>query len=89
MRSTLSLALGIALLYPVTAASGNGREVTLRKECTRDRCVYYQGSRRAFSVEKEQGTSRLIIRDGDRRVKAKVRETENGTLEIKKPYSER
>lgn len=89
MRSILSLALGIALLYPVTAASASGRSVTLRKECTRDRCVYYRGSTRVFSVEKEAGTTRLIIRDGDRKVKAKVRENDDGTLEVKKPYWER
>lgn len=77
----LTLALGLLLGYPTMAAAQDS--LTLRKECTRDRCVYYHGSVREFSVEKEEGTSRLVLRNGQRDIVAKVRE-QNGTLKVEK-----
>jgi hypothetical protein len=85
MRSTFLLALGLTLLYPVTVASAGSREQTLREECTRDRCVYYKGVERQFSVERENGTKRVIIRDGDRNVVAKVQRTDDGRIKVKEP----
>ncbi len=78
-RTAFAIALGLTLHYPLMAGEG---QVTLRKECTRDRCVYYKGSTRIFSVEKEYGTARYIVRDGRGSLRAKVKENPNGTVEI-------
>lgn len=79
MRSTFLLALGLTCAYPLQAAS----EYSLREECTRDRCVYYKGSSRQFSVEKEYGTKRLVVRNGQRQIVAKVRREGHGTVRVK------
>lgn len=81
---TFGLALGLFAQYPALADNRK----TLREECTESRCVYYEGSKRIFSVENERGTSRLIIRDSDRRIRGKVRKRD-GTVEIEKPDSRR
>ena len=81
---TLGLALGLSAQYPAIA----GDRKTLREECTQSRCVYYDGSRRVFSVEREEGTSRLVIRDSDRRIRGKVRKRD-GTVEVEKPDNRR
>jgi hypothetical protein len=83
MRSIIILALGLSAAYPVQA-----RDITLRPECSRDRCVYYKGSTRVFSVEREEGTSRVVVRDAKRRPVAKVRD-EDGTLRIEKTGKQR
>ena len=83
MRSIFPLALGLALTYLAPVASAEAQ--SLREECTRDRCVYYKGSQRIFSVEKEQGTTRLVVRDGKRRPIAKVRRQERGRIEVEEP----
>jgi hypothetical protein len=83
MRTVLILALGLSCAYPAIAG-----EITLRKECSRDRCVYYKGSKRVFSVENEADTSRVVIRDAKRRTVAKV-SRDNGTIRIKKSGGER
>jgi hypothetical protein len=82
MRSIFTLVLGLYALYPgaVTAQSS----LTLRQECTRDRCVYYHGSTREFSVEKEYGTSRLVLRNGQRDVVAKVTRQDHGTIKVER-----
>ena len=85
MRSIFPLALGLVAAYPATMASAQSRDVSLRKECTRDRCVYYHGSTRAFSVEKEEGTKRVIVRDANRNAIAKVQEQDDGTIKVEKP----
>lgn len=82
MRSIFLLALGLAAGYPTMAAAQDS--LTLRHECTRDRCVYYHGSRREFSVEKEYGTDRLVLRNGERDIVAKVTRQDDGTLEVKR-----
>jgi hypothetical protein len=84
MRRIFLLALGLTVAYPAMAG-----EITLRKECSRDRCVYYKGSKRVFSVENEADTSRVIIRDAKRRPVAKVERERNGTIRIKKSGSQR
>ena len=83
MRSVLILALGFTLAYPVQA-----KDITLRPECSRDRCVYYKGSKRVFSVEREEGTSRVVVRNANRRPVAKVSD-EDGTLRIEKTGKQR
>lgn len=88
MRSILTLALGFSLAYP-TIVDAAPRRITVHPECTRDRCVYYHGSQRVFSVEKEDNTDRLVIRDNHREVVAKVKRQDDGTVEIKKPYRRR
>lgn len=82
MRSIFLLALGLIAAYPSTVASAKGREYSLREECTRDRCVYYKGSTRVFSVEKEESTNRLVVRDARRKPVAKVTD-EDGYLRVK------
>lgn len=82
MRSTFLLALGLSLVYPVTVANAQ----SLREECTRDRCVYYKGSTRAFSVEKEEGTRRLLVRDGKRVPVVKITRQGNGRIRVEKAY---
>lgn len=77
MMLKMTLALGLTLAYPTVAAAQDS--VTVREECTRDRCVYYHGSVREFSVEKEEGTNRLIVRDGQRDIVAKVTREDHGT----------
>lgn len=84
--SILGLALGTLTQYPVLARES---QVTLRKECTVSRCVYYKGSSRVFSAEKEQGTQRTIIRDRRGNLLAKTREYPNGTIKIERAYSGR
>jgi hypothetical protein len=84
MRSTFLLVLGLVAAYPSTVASA--QSVTLREECTRDRCVYYKGSTRKFSVEREYGTKRLVIRNAKRQVVAKVRRQGNASVRVEKPY---
>ena len=85
MRSIFLLALGLTCAYPNTVANAQSG-VTLREECTRDRCVYYKGSVRKFSVEKEYGTQRLVIRNSQRQVVAKVRRQGNASIRVEKPY---
>lgn len=82
MRSTFLLALGLITAYPSTVASAESPEYSLREECTRDRCVYYRGSTRVFSVEKEDTTNRLVVRDGKRNPIAKVSK-EDGRIRVK------
>lgn len=82
MRSIILLALGLYTSYPLAVASAASPEYSLRKECTRDRCVYYKGSTRVFSVEKEENTNRLVVRDKNRKPVAKVR-SEDGRLRVK------
>ena len=77
MRSVLILVLGLAVAYPVQA-----REFSLRKECSRDRCVYYKGSKRIFSVEQEEGTGCALVRNSKREPVAHV-SNEDGTVRIK------
>jgi hypothetical protein len=76
----LTLVLGLTLAYPSIAAA---KDVRLRQECTRDRCVYYQGSTRVGSVEKEYDTNRLVVREGGRDIVAKVTRDDDGTLQVK------
>lgn len=83
MRSVFTLAIGLLLAYPTMVASKETR-TTLREECSRDRCVYYKGSSRVFSVEKEQGTSRIVVRNSSREIIAKVKR-DGSTLQIEKP----
>ncbi len=83
VRSAFLLALGLSAAYPLTVAKADS--VTLREECTRDRCVYYKGSTRQFSIEKETGTKRLILRDGKREVVAKLERQERGRIKVEKP----
>lgn len=79
-KIAFALALGAYPVYPTMAGV---QDTILRKECTRDRCVFYEGSRRRFSVEREQGTSRLVVRDRRGTLRAKVREEEeDGYLRI-------
>ena len=82
MRSIFALVLGLALAYPATVTA---RDTSLRKECTRDRCVFYEGSRRVFSVETENTTTRYIVRDANRKPIAKVQEQKDGTIKVEKP----
>jgi hypothetical protein len=82
MRRKFLLVLGLTLGYPTAAAAQD--TLRLREECTRDRCVYYHGSRREFSVEKEYGTDRLVLRNGERDVVAKITREDDGTLEVKR-----
>jgi hypothetical protein len=82
MRTAFLLVLGLTLAYPATVASAGSDKVTLHKECTRDRCVYYKGTTRVFSVEKEYGTSRLVVRDGKRRPLLKVEEQDDGRFSV-------
>lgn len=77
-QTTFLLALGLIVPYTATA-----KEVTLRKECTASRCVYYKGSKRVFSVEREQGTERYVVRDSRGSLSAKVTENRDGTIDIK------
>lgn len=80
LTTTFLLALGLTTQYPVSA--GGVRSVTLRRECTASRCVYYRGVIRAFSVEREYNTSRLIVRDRRGNLRAKIREQDNGSLNV-------
>lgn len=83
MRSVLAIALGLALGYPsVAGAAGPYR---LREECTASRCVYYKGAKRQFSVAREPGTKRIVIRDRTGKVRAKIREQGHGSYEVKEP----
>lgn len=84
MRSTLILALGLFIAYPANADT-HSRRVTVHEECTRDRCVYYHGSQRVFSVEKEPNTSRLIIKNDKRNTVAKLKRNDDGTVEVTIP----
>jgi hypothetical protein len=81
LQSIILLALGPVAAYLTLHPP---QSTSLRKECTRDRCVYYQGSRRAFSVEKEQNTSRVVVRDSQRRAIVKVTEQDNGTIKVER-----
>lgn len=86
MRKTaiaLALALGTIAKYPAMAGE---RSVTLRKECTSSRCVYYQGSSRVFSTEPERGTQRTIVRDRRGNLLAKTREYPNGTIKVERTH---
>lgn len=83
MQIALALALGTIAQYPAMAGE---KSVTLRKECTASRCVYYHGSERVFSTEPERGTQRTIVRDRRGNLLAKTREHPNGTIEIKRAY---
>jgi len=73
-----ALAVGLLWHYPTSAQE----RTTLRRECTASRCVYYEGSRRVFSEEREHNTERTIIRDSRGTIRAKVRERDNGTVEV-------
>jgi hypothetical protein len=87
MRIKLTLALGLALAYPTMAAAQDS--VSLREECTRDRCVYYHGSTREFSVEKEYGTTRLVVRNGERDIVGKIQRQDNGTVKVERTHRRR
>lgn len=78
--TTLGVALGLSTAHSAYASDGK----KLREECTASRCVYYEGSKRVFSVEREKGTSRIVVRDDKRRVRAKVSK-KDGTIKIEKP----
>ncbi len=82
--SVFLLALGSSSVYPLAVVQAES--YSLRKECTRDRCVYYRGSTRQFSVEKEYGTTRMVIRDGKRKIVAKIREQADGSVRVEEPY---
>lgn len=84
--SAFLLALGLTTQYPAIARE---KSVTLRKECTDSRCVYYEGSRRVFSVEQERDTRRQVVRDGRGNPRAKITENEDGTVEVERTYPRR
>lgn len=88
MRTIFLLALGLTCGYPLTVANAQS-SYSLREECTRDRCVYYKGSVRKFSAEKEYGTSRVVIRDSTRRIIAKVRREGRASIRVEEPYRKR
>jgi hypothetical protein len=83
MRSTFLVVLGLLSGYPTMAAAAQD-SLTLREECTRDRCVYYHGSTREFSVEKEYQTDRLVVRNGQRDIVAKITRQDNGTVKVER-----
>jgi len=78
--TTFAIALGVLAQYPLVA--GGVRSVTLRRECTMSRCVYYRGATRAFSIEQEHGTGRYVVRDRRGTLRAKVKEQGSGTLKV-------
>lgn len=74
--SKFRFALGTLLLY--TASS---QAQTLRKECTRDRCVYYSRNERVFTTTRESD-NRIILRFSDERRKPFKVEKERGSIRI-------